>query len=588
MVRKTKIRSEFMTANDIESIAIDTIKRELRKYIKMFTPHLQENDKTPFWDGEIWVYKDANKTKKDYADRIFVQVKGRKVQKISQGNSKFPMEVETLQGFQKDKRGTLLFVTEIEDIEHTQLYYANLLPVDLNEILYKVKPEQKSISIDIKPIKEKTSSLIKFICLNFLKNSNEQLKIAIKNIDDIKNIKEIKVPIHCDNKFIDEYLLNNDIYSYAITQENEKIALPKLKEIVTFKETKQEVKIKDKIYYEKITSVKSRNNEYILLGKSTKFYMNKDKIDFKIQGNLRERINDIQFIIDLVESKFFDTSKGRINFPINQNSESIKFIEGIKKDLKYLIAINNIFAKFGIEFNLDLDILTENDYKNLNLLINIFNGIFPPSITETKLCNIKIAKYKIAFIVLKKENGEMVAYNYFDELDKIIRVFYFNERNEQIPLSIYINMKKTDFLEFSNLNVEIIKKSFKNIDNSMPTIAKVTEFLLVVLNAYDVSNNRELLELAKYVNNKILEYKKEDENIINKLQIIKRERTLSREEKEELYGIKNKNNNTQIQLGIAILLENKSDYERYLEQLTNEEKEIFKTYPIMNLNKVFG
>lgn len=572
-----------MTANDIESIAIDTLKKELRKYAEMFTPHLQENDKTPFWDGEIFVYKDANKTKKDYADRIFVQVKGVTVDKIRKGNSKFSIEVETLRGFQKDKKGTLLFVTEIEDIEHTQLYYANLLPVDLKDILDKVKENQKKVTIDIKPIIDKTSSSIKFICLNFLENSSEQLKIAIKNINDIDNIREIKVPIQCEEKLIDEYLLNNDIYSYAITQENEKIALPKLKEIVTFKERKQEIKINGKTYYEKITNVKSKNEEYILFGKSSKLYLDKNKIDFKIQGNLYERINDIEFIINLVESKSFDTSIGTIDFPINENKKAMQFIESIKKDLEYLKDIKNIFAKFGIQFDLDLDTLTEKDYKNINLLMNIFNGIFPTSINETKLYNIKIAKYKIVFIILKNETGKMVAYNYFDNLDKMIRVFYFNEKKEQIPLSIYIGMTKEDFLEFSNINFDTIKDSFKNVDYSEASLVKINEFFLEVLKAYDYKKDKSLLNLANYIIDKILKYSQEDVYIINKMQVILRERKLTKDEKTTLYRIKEKNNEKQIQLAIAILLNNTSDYEMYLEELSAEEKEFFYKFPIANL-----
>ena len=82
------------------------------------------------------------------------------------------------------------------------------------------------------------------IFLNFLKNANEQINIAIKSIDEIKDIKEIKIPIIGEEKYMEDYLFNNDIYSYAIDKEtNEKIALPKLKELEKFSTNKVNVSV---------------------------------------------------------------------------------------------------------------------------------------------------------------------------------------------------------------------------------------------------------------------------------------------------------------------------------------------------------
>lgn len=171
------------------------------------------------------------------------------------------------------------------------MFYANLLPVDLEEILNKVKENQEEISIDIKPIKEKSSSSLKMICLNFLKNANEQINIAIKSIDEIKDIKEIKIPIIGEEKYMEDYLFNNDIYSYAIDKEtNEKIALPKLKELEKFSTNKVNVSVSGREYYNNITFVKNKNEEYIIYGKSTKIYLSENKITFKIKGNVYERI----------------------------------------------------------------------------------------------------------------------------------------------------------------------------------------------------------------------------------------------------------------------------------------------------------
>ena len=155
---------------DIEEIAVQRVKREILKY-DCLKDYINTNDKTPMWDGEIYIYKENSKYKanEDFKGKISVQVKGHKVDKIKSGHSKYSIDVEYLRAYQKDKKGVLLFVVEMTDSENTQIYYANLLPVDLKEILGRVKENQKKISIDIKPIKEKSPSsmkMIKYIKLN--------------------------------------------------------------------------------------------------------------------------------------------------------------------------------------------------------------------------------------------------------------------------------------------------------------------------------------------------------------------------------------------------------------------------------------
>lgn len=219
------------------------------------------------------------------------------------------------------------------------------------------------------------------------------------------------------------------------------------------------------------------------------------------------------------------------------------------------------------------------------MLLNILDGIYPKDLEETKIYNIRIASYKIAFLMLKSADGQKNIYNYFENLDNKLKVFYINEYGEEVRLSVYINMKKNEFLEFSNINFDIIKKSFENTDFNKTSLPKINELFLEVLSVYDCKKDNELLELAEFIIDKILENAQEDTYVINKMQLIYRKRDLTKEEKKLLYEIKENNKDNQIQLAISILLNNKSDYERYSEKLTEEEKCLFFKYPICNLIK---
>lgn len=82
-------------------------------------------------------------------------------------------------------------VVDIVDIEHYQIYYANLLPVDLKQILEngkKSKAKKPTKTVKIKPIVEASQSSLKNICLNFIYNSKSQMGIPIKDIEELKNV----------------------------------------------------------------------------------------------------------------------------------------------------------------------------------------------------------------------------------------------------------------------------------------------------------------------------------------------------------------------------------------------------------------
>ncbi len=572
---------------DIEEIAVLAVRNEIVKYSDTLVAYIDTKEKTPMWDGYIYVYRQNSKYKanNEFEGKIGVQVKGKTVKKLSNGNSKYSIKVDYLRAYQKDKKGILLFVVEIIDYAHTKLFYANLLPVDLEEILNKVKENQEEISIDIKPIKEKSSSSLKMICLNFLKNANEQINIAIKSIDEIKDIKEIKIPIIGEEKYMEDYLFNNDIYSYAIDKEtNEKIALPKLKELEKFSTNKVNVSVSGREYYNNITFVKNKNEEYIIYGKSTKIYLSENKITFKIKGNVYERIRDINFIVNLINSKAITIDGKNIVLPVQvEDKQEKEYISNIKNDLIRLEKIKCLFDKFNIKFNIDLDNLSDKDWRNLDLFIHINDGKPTKQVQESKLYNIEIANYKIAFIALVDENKNIKVYNYFSDLSNVVKVFYYDENEKEILVSPYINMSKKNLLEYSNVDIDIIKETFNSLDSKEETIERYNLWMLEVIKAYDESNNIKFLELADYINERILEHRDNAVDVINKMQIVKRKRALNYKEKDLIYDLKDAEDDLIIQCGIAILLDNKSDYERFFSKLSENEKNAFKEFPIYNL-----
>ena len=384
---------------------------------------------------------------------------------------------------------------------------------------------------------------------------------------------------------MEEYLFNNDIYSYAFDEiTNKKYALPKLKEIQKYQTNKVDVKIKDKLYYNQITIIKNREEEYILYGKSTKIYLNKNKINFRLKGNVYDRINDAKFIIDLLKNREMTVKGKTIPLPINiKKINKEKYIKLLKQDLDYLNKMKNLFEKFNIKFEKDLDTLDEKSLTNLKRFAKLNDGILIDGLKKSGIHYIEIAGYCIAFFVSVDSNKKVEIYNYFEDLSEKIRVFYFDRSKNQIPISPYINLTAENLISFSNINMDIVKKSFDSQEYSEETCLRYNLWLLELIKAYDESNEQKWLEFAEYLIDRILKFSSSPVYRINKLQIIKRKRNLNQEEKDELYEIKEKEKDDMIQCGIAILLDNLSDFERYFNKLEN--KEGFENFPIYNLIK---
>lgn len=579
---------------DIEEIAVLAVRNEIVKYSNFLTAYIDTKEKTPMWDGYIYIYKFNSdyKSNKDYEGKIGVQVKGKKVDKLSKGNSKYTINVDYLRAYQKDKKGVLLLVVEIVDYKETQLFYANLLPVDLVSILKKVKSEQETVTIDIKPIKEKSSSSLKMICLNFLKNSDKQLNIDIKDIKDISDINEMHIPIISEKDKIDEYLFNNDIYAYSIDPVTGKdVAFPKFNSIKKYAiNNAVKVSINNKIFYNSVTTMEDKDTECILIGKSIKivFYKSNEKamINFKICGNLYERINDIEFIIALSEIGYFNLNDRVYNMPedfiLNTNKE---FSENLKVDLPYLYNMRKTFESFDIKLETDFDKFSKKDWKNIRLFVDFNSGKCSETLEEIKLYKIKIADYNIIFLGMNKE-GKHKIYNYFSDIGNVIHACIFDKNKNEISISPYVNLTKENLIEASNLNIDIMKNSFNISSSNKLVIEQYNNFMLRVLQAFDETKDNKFLNLAEYINKIIMD--NGTKNVyyrINEFQIIKRYREYTEQEYEELYNLRDTEKDNIVQCAISILLDNENDFKRLFSKLSEKEKSNFQSFPIYNLIK---
>lgn len=318
--------------------------------------------------------------------------------------------------------------------------------------------------------------------------------------------------------------------------------------------------------------------------------IDKRKVYFNVSGTLSDRIKDLTFICDLFKNKNLWIGNMLVIKDIEELDESYIYFSFLK-DIKSLLDY------FNVNYDLDMDKLTDNQLKFLDLLIRkvlyneekVLQKHFKEVLQEFKTAfgHLEIANLNIT-VIIEIDNNENITIKTFDNFDsKKVRAV---RENVEFDTTIYSILTSNDFVKSSNLNFENLSNSIKNIPLNENYADQVNTTILELIKAYDIDNKLEIclktaLDLCHWLesyNKESLIYK------LNRLQIIKRMRELSEEEISFLIKTKQSNDLTdEILCGICILIDSKYEFQSFFQMLTPEKQEMFREYPIYHLTKDF-
>ena len=489
-----------------------------------------------------------------------------------------------MQAYQNNKVGTLLFVCEIVDVDTYQLYYANLLPIDIKDILEKSKGKT-STSFKIIPIDSDEDSVksLKSICLNFLRESRKQINIPIKHVEE-ENIKEINFQVNIPgNKYDLSKIVKSDLYLYATTKDGEKIALPKAETYYAGQDIIANISIDGVKYYDRFKRVfSSEQKEYMKIGQAVSINVKNSSITFTPKGNIENRIRDLSFFLKFYENEYFDINDEKMRFKIDKSHKIDKY----KTMLDDLQKTKEAIDYFEIDLNENLDLIDAQSILNLNKITNFYFGNITKDIKEMQIYYMDISKTRLVFYIIKDEvSNRFKIMNFFKEND--IRCFI-----DKIQISKYMFLAKQDinFLLKCNINYSDMVNSLKKY-YCKELVTEYNQMELILIKCFDKQRNEKLLVAIENLNDFILQNEENDSRyieIVNKMQIIKRKRPLSFEEQKAINDLtisEDNENYKKLQCAKDILLDRDFDLKLHFSKMSDTEKNEFKEMPIYNLIK---
>lgn len=575
-----------MNSNKIETGAINCLKTILWN-CPHIDPDISENDKRLSWDGFIFLFSDKDHKKEYLVCKCEIQVKGKK--KLGKRRS-FSISIADLINYQNNG-GVLFFVV---DIETNKVFYSELLPIKIGNILQNKVKRPKSISVGLDEFPTNPMAIERLI-KKFCEHSDKQRASKGRIIDFNEKAIELnggscfKGELNLIKEKNSIYLSEKSTYLYKQNEDGSILPLNIVKIAKITKTQKLDIYIDDKLWKNiSVQSVVTRKNEqpYLLINDNIYIYYNevvKESIKFIFDGklsNLKVSSELMSFIHQGYEIKLGNwgtfkmcpTEKQRIEF------------NGIHKELMAVIKVLEYFNADDIVF---YNQLTEDDINALLWIsdrIGNLNDLPKEEITAVTLDFHQFNSFKAVILIIKDSKQNRWVLNPF-----CIPLGISNNNGSLIyPFFILLGEKELEFA--SNLNYESMLECIKTYTFKVGCSEEITGFILRALLVVDRTKNEQLLNVATCLAERLYEFEKTLINLINYLQCIRRKREITQEEADSISNLfeKNEDKNLIFECAIALILTDKYKYHRVYKQLNAKDKKTFDTYPIKFLENLLN
>jgi len=593
-----------MARDRIEELAITNLKKVLLRS-KYVIPQISENDKTPSFDGELLVYSTEDHTKDQMEGLIPVQVKGVTVETFM-GKCAYPFAWADLENYYKDK-GCLFFVVQLlkSDDEQYCIYYKEWPLLELQKILqkYPAPREHETISLPLSEFPTEKDAIDTKL-FTFCNDMRKQLVVngwtqlpSLKEFDGGKF--EIQLTAFGADKLQPLQVLTKEArYLYKRTAQGLfPVSEGKVKISVN---TEQDipVSVNGVRYYDICSATHAEGKDIHRIGDSLEFEFLEDRIRYNVRlsNSLRKREYDLRFLLAAIEHGSFELGE-HIHMSMGElatDEETVKQWRGQYGDLEFFV---RFLDRIGVKGDLLIDQMKSGDEARLNDLANgVLSGeVYKCKKPESVFCVTPIGNLQLLLMyeeIGHTAEGYLYRLHPLKEFKLEIAADTEDEEGLEVPIISYVRHEKPELLgTISNLDWERLVNEYERLaDKDREFYTELaTEDMLAMIDLYDKTKKGNLLENAKRVQEWLAKQCRDEEGkqimALNRLQIVRRMRELTENERGELAAIAAKAKNAKIRYGAHLLLDEKANAKYWYRQLSVEEREEVDGQPIIRFKE---
>lgn len=596
---------------ELEKIATSALEMSIGKTDRL-SSFINNGDKEPCWDGNIYIHEGKGRSKKGIK-KVPVQVKGKAVtpDQIKE-TVEYRISYDDLAAYLRNG-GTMFFVVYIDNDTGNplQIYYSELLPLKIKGIINK-NEEQKSFQVYFHKFPdnnyEKTALFLKFY--NDAQRQASFADVEIPTIEELTN-KNILESISFQCVGLDEpithiavpKLMNGKSLSLYANTKDGTIPIPvqffESIHCVTLKtKTELPVYVNGTKYYDGYDVITTEANIKLQIGSCVAiiFPNNTDTdeqspitIRAKITGTLKQQIVGIDFVRAMIRYGSFHIDNIKIPLNVSEIEADGINLNNLDNQIEACKKVQSILDLMNVKKDLDLHKCSDEDINKLNFLIGTVSKGLPvkegpekPSLIQ----KVNIANITLALTYIDREQSGYYVRDYFSS-DIKAKAYYSFDGQAPMEITRFVVMSPDDFLCFDNLNLENVVNDCKSIPISEKHYEHVNTIMLNMLEAYDRKQSGELLKAAMALCEMLQEHSEfamteyaVEFAVLNKLQIVLRERALTFQEKSELHAIATGVTDTYGKIGAYLLLNEQPEAKLLLDTLSDDELERFKAFPI--------
>lgn len=595
-----------LDSKTIEEIGVGEI-RKYFNYSSTISPEIPTGDKGPVWDGSLLLYSaDGKNRNSSMIGPIHTQVKATCNTTIPSSTARYKVKVENLSIYQNNL-GVAFFLVYINpQTKDSKIFYSLLAPMELKHYITKANGK-KNISIELKalpPLDREIENQFLDFYNDCKRQANYSQPIFLQDIED--NVENLKFHFthESKNRFdLIKYITTKKHFIYATLKGDPTSTLHPIGDhrfqLKAVQEVNLNISVGNKTYFDKCFLEVENGEVFVVVKDIMKFHLPMES-DLPYTGKinitptyhtLSQKIHTLEFLIDIIKTKSFyvDGSKMTVS-----NIGDNDFVN-IKEDLDSSVNLSKVLELLHVNKDLDISHLTDNEIRNINFLINYFlfhKENVMPNITPPQLVKMDISNISILFFVDEIEGSGKLRVKSAYDLKSIQFYTIIDDEDKKVVVPPYVGYGKIAFRDVDNINYSDILPSFKETQSNDNRFYQAMNWtILRMIMGYDAQkkHNKLLLETALEMSN-WLEAEDPDKSshfihVINRLQIIKRLRKLTKEEEDILMSILELADcSDEMKFAAHLLLDNTEMAKRYFSRLEKSMQQQYKNeFPLYNL-----